>query len=213
MKSNFKIVMVGAPGSGKGTQSTKLAEKLCLPHISTGEIFRGYIASKHPLGKLIESYIGKGELVPDELVIDIVAERLKDDDCKNGFILDGFPRSIAQAEMLDKVLKIDCVINLEVHEEVLLNRLLGRRVCSSCGRITHVTALKRDGVCPFCCGTLSVRHDDTSETVKHRMRVYERETKPIVDFYHNKGNLINIDSDKQPEEVFENILKALNEIC
>ena len=213
MKNNLKIVMVGAPGSGKGTQSSKMTVEYGIPHISTGQIFRKKVASKHPLGKLIESYINKGEFVPDEIGIQIVIDRLKEEDCKNGFILDGFPRSLYQAELLEKMLEVDYVINLEISEQRLMDRLCGRRVCSACGLVTHVSALSGADVCPKCGSALNVREDDKVETIKHRMEVYERETKPIVDFYRKRGKLIDVNSDQDSDKVFEEIKEALNAVC
>lgn len=213
MKNNLKIVMVGAPGSGKGTQSSKMTVEYGIPHISTGQIFREKVASKHPLGKLIESYINKGEFVPDEIGIQIVIDRLKEEDCKNGFILDGFPRSLYQAELLEKMLEVDYVINLEISEQRLMDRLCGRRVCSACGLVTHVSALSGADVCPKCGSALNVREDDKVETIKHRMGVYERETKPIVDFYRKRGKLIDVNSDQDSDKVFEEIKEALSAVC
>lgn len=213
MKNGLKIVMVGAPGSGKGTQSTKIAEKYGIVHISTGDVFRACVSSDHPLGKLIESYISKGKLVPDELVIEMVKDRLSQDDCKNGFILDGFPRSIYQAEELEKITQIDCVINLEVSESILMERLCGRRSCRQCKHISHIEFIGDSTVCPVCGGELYIRDDDKPDTIHHRMEVYERETKPIVGFFEGKGSLLHIDANRPSQEVFASIVEALNTIC
>lgn len=213
MKNGLKIVMVGAPGSGKGTQSVKIAEKFSILHISTGDIFRACVASQHPLGKLIESYISKGKLVPDDCVIEMVKDRLAQDDCKNGFILDGFPRSVYQAEKLEEITHVDCVIDLEVDEAILMERLCGRRSCKQCRHISHVSLLNGSTTCPVCGGELYLRDDDKPDTIHHRMQVYEEETKPIVEFFEKKGTLVHINSNQSPEQVFADIVEALKTIC
>lgn len=213
MKNDLRIVMVGAPGSGKGTQSVQMAQQYGIPHISTGDIFRACVAGEHPLGKLIESYISKGKLVPDELVVQMVKDRLNQEDCKKGFILDGFPRSLSQAQELDKITQINCVIDLDVSESVLMARLCGRRSCAKCKNVSHVSLLNGQTTCPKCGGELYVRDDDKPETISHRLRVYESETKPIVDFYNKRGVLLKIDGNKPSKEVFVDIIEALKTRC
>ena len=213
MKSSLKIVMVGAPGSGKGTQASRMTKELNIPHISTGEIFREYIANKHPLGNKIKEFIDQGALVPDDVVLEIVSDRIGREDCKRGFIFDGFPRTLEQANALEQVSQIDYVINLDVPEERLMDRLTGRRTCKSCKHISHVSIIGDSMICPDCGGELTIRADDVPETVRKRLEVYESQTKPIIDFYKQRGKLIDVNSDQAPDKVFSDILEALGEKC
>ncbi len=204
----MNVILLGAPGAGKGTQAVRIAAAMNIPHISTGDIFRKNIKEKTPLGLKAKSYIDRGQLVPDEVVVEIVQQRIDEDDCKNGFLLDGFPRTIAQAEALDRLTNIDNVINLEVDLDKLVDRITGRRVCEKCGESYHVST-KKDDICEKCGGKLIQRADDTEETVKSRLNVYKNETAPLINFYKNQGVLKNVDGMKSIEEVFEEISKAL----
>ncbi len=204
----MNVILLGAPGAGKGTQAVRIAAAMNIPHISTGDIFRKNIKEKTPVGLKAKSYIDRGQLVPDEVVVEIVQQRIDEDDCKNGFLLDGFPRTIAQAEALDRLTNIDTVINLEVDLDKLVDRITGRRVCEKCGESYHVST-KKDDICEKCGGKLIQRADDTEETVKSRLNVYKNETAPLINFYKKQGVLKNVDGMKSIEEVFEEISKAL----
>ena len=204
----MNVILLGAPGAGKGTQAVRIAAAMNIPHISTGDIFRKNIKEKTPVGLKAKSYIDRGQLVPDEVVVEIVQQRIDEDDCKNGFLLDGFPRTIAQAEALDRLTNIDNVINLEVDLDKLVDRITGRRVCEKCGESYHVST-KKDDICEKCGGKLIQRADDTEETVKSRLNVYKNETAPLINFYKNQGVLKNVDGMMSIEEVFEEISKAL----
>ena len=214
----MKIIMLGAPGAGKGTQAKMIAEKYSVPHISTGDIFRANIKNGTELGKRAQEYMNRGELVPDDLVIEIATTRLLEDDCKNGFLLDGFPRTVYQAEKLDEFLaahgsKIDKVLDIAVEREELITRLTGRRVCKACGASYHLVNVppKTEGICDRCGGELMQRADDNIETVANRIDVYEAQTKPLVDYYENAGNIAHIDGATGLDNVFADIVKALGE--
>ncbi len=203
------IVLLGAPGAGKGTQAALIANEYNIPHISTGDIFRKNIKEGTELGKLAKSYIDAGQLVPDSLVIDLVADRLRQDDAKNGYILDGFPRTIAQAEALDKVADISVVIDIELPFETIIERLGGRLVCM-CGETSHVSLLGDSKTCPKCGAEMYVRNDDKPETVRARLEVYERQTAPLVEYYGKKGNMVSVDATVGTiEKVFEQVKKVL----
>lgn len=210
------ILFLGAPGAGKGTQAALISKKLGIPHISTGDIFREAVSLGTELGKKAKEYMDRGELVPDEIVIGIVKERISQDDCKNGFVLDGFPRTVAQAEALDAVLqemgmKIDHVFNVEVSEDEVVRRLTGRRTCKSCGAVYHVefNPPKEQGACDSCGSELYQRDDDREETVRNRMRVYQEKTAPLIDYYSGKGVLRNIMGEAPVEKVTEEIERFL----
>ena len=212
----MNLIMLGPPGAGKGTQAKMLVEKLGIPQISTGDMLRAAVAEGTELGKKAKEYMDKGQLVPDEVVIGIVKERLSKPDCEKGFILDGFPRTVPQAEALDKILeemgkRIDYVINIVVPDEEILKRLTGRRTCKKCGAMYHViyNPPKQEGVCDKCGGELYQRDDDKEETIKNRLKVYAEQTAPLVDYYRKKGVLVDIDGTKSINEIFEEILKAL----
>lgn len=214
----LRTILLGPPGAGKGTQAVKIVEKYNIPHISTGDIFRANIKNGTELGKRAQEYMNKGQLVPDDLVVEIATTRLLEDDCKDGFLLDGFPRTVYQAEKLDEFLenhgqKLDKVINLEVESKELITRLTGRRVCKSCGASFHVVNIppKKEGVCDLCGGELVQRADDTEETVKNRINVYQEQTMPLVEYYQKAGLLATIDGAKPLEETFASIVEALGE--
>ncbi|MFR5263123.1 MAG: adenylate kinase [Christensenellales bacterium] len=214
----LRTILLGPPGAGKGTQAVKIVEKYNIPHISTGDIFRENIKNQTELGKRAKAYMDRGELVPDELVVEIATDRLTKDDCKNGFLLDGFPRTIFQAEKLDEFLtqrgeKIDKVINIDVEKDALVKRITGRRVCKSCGASYHVVNIppKKDGICDLCSGELIQRADDTEETVLNRIDVYNKQTKPLVDYYDKAGVIINIDGNKDLDDVLADIIKGLEQ--
>lgn len=201
--------MLGAPGSGKGTHSQRLTEEFGIPQISTGDIFRKNLKEKTPLGLKIESILASGGLVPDDITIAIVENRLSEEDCKNGFILDGFPRSVAQAEALEKFCKIDYALNLDVDRTAVISRLSGRRFCPDCNGTFHVSTLSDDKVCPVCGGKLETRKDDSEETVKNRLKVYDETTFPLIDFYQKRGLLVTVDGNGTIDEVYLRICKAL----
>ena len=214
----MKIIMLGAPGAGKGTQAKKISEKYQIPHISTGDIFRANIKNGTELGKKAQEYMNRGELVPDDLVIEIATTRLLADDCAEGFLLDGFPRTVYQAEKLDEFLaahgsKIDKVLDIAVEKEELMVRLTGRRVCKACGASYHVVNIppKKEGICDVCGGPLVQRADDNAETVANRIEVYEAQTMPLIEYYEKAGNIAHIDGATGLESVFADIVKALGE--
>ena len=211
-----RTILLGPPGAGKGTQAVKIVEKYNIPHISTGDIFRENIKNGTPLGKKAQEYMNKGELVPDDLVIDLATSRLLEPDCKDGFLLDGFPRTVYQAEKLDEFLKahdskIDVVLDLAVEKEELITRLTGRRVCKACGASYHIVNIppKKEGVCDTCGGELIQRADDNLETVTNRIEVYEAQTMPLIDYYENAGNIAHIDGATGLDNVFKDIVKAI----
>ncbi len=214
----MNLVLLGPPGAGKGTQAAKIVEKYHIPHISTGDIFRANIKNGTELGKKAKEYMDKGELVPDDLVCEIATSRLLEDDCKEGFLLDGFPRTVYQAEKLDEFLanhgkKIDKVLDIAVEKEELMTRLIGRRVCKACGATYHVTNMppKKEGVCDKCGGELMQRADDTAETVENRIEVYNSQTMPLVEYYEKAGNIAHIDGAIGLENVFNSIVSVLGE--
>ncbi|NCA66643.1 MAG: adenylate kinase [Clostridia bacterium] len=208
----MKLIFLGAPGAGKGSQATLIKEAYSIPHISTGDIFRANIKGGTELGKLAKSYIDRGELVPDSVVIDIVKDRLLQEDCKNGFILDGFPRTVVQADALEEVAAIDAVINLVVENAVIIRRIAGRRMCS-CGESYNTATLTGPEICLKCGGTLYQRADDKEETVKNRLAVYDKETAPLIEYYRAKGLLIDIDCNNRTiSETDKDIRKLLESI-
>lgn len=209
----MNIILLGAPGAGKGTQATKISDRYGLPHISTGDIFRENIKNQTPIGLLAKSYTDKGQLVPDEVTCQIVEERLAREDCKNGYLLDGFPRTIAQAEALAKFAKIDAVININIDFSLLMARLCGRRVCKDCGESYHVSTLNGATTCSRCGGELYQRKDDNPETVGQRLDVYKDQTAPLIDYYTEKGLIVNfVGTDDPPEVLFNEIAKKLDEL-
>ncbi len=208
---SMNLILLGAPGAGKGTQATKIAERYGLVHISTGDIFRANIKNGTPIGKLAKSYIDKGELVPDEVTCDIVKDRLTWEDCRNGYLLDGFPRNLFQAETLDTFATIDGVVNINIDQALLLDRLCGRRVCKDCGESYHVSTLRGATVCARCGGELYQRKDDNPETVAARLEVYNAQTAPLIEYYTKKGIILNVTGTEAPAEVlFEDVKKLLD---
>lgn len=212
----MKIIMLGAPGAGKGTQAKMLADKYGIPHISTGDIFRANIKNNTELGKKAKGYMDAGQLVPDELVVDLVVDRIKNKDCMKGFILDGFPRTIPQAEALDYALnnqneKIDYAINVDVPDENIIQRMSGRRACVGCGATYHLVynPTKKEGICDKCGQALILREDDKPETVKKRLQVYHDQTQPLIDHYEKKGALLTVDGTQDINDVFTSITKVL----
>ena len=212
----MKIVMLGAPGAGKGTQAEMLAEKYGIPHISTGDIFRMNIKNGTELGKEAKTYMDQGLLVPDELTVRILLDRVAKDDCKNGCLLDGFPRNIPQANVLEEALsklgdKIDYAINVEVPDDNIIRRMSGRRACLACGATYHIEHVppKKEGICDKCGEELVLRDDDRPETVGNRLQVYKDQTQPLIEFYEKKGVLHNVDGTKNMNEVFEAIVTIL----
>ena len=205
----MNIILLGAPGAGKGTQATRISEKFSLPHISTGDIFRDNIKRGTEIGLLAKSYTDKGQLVPDEVTCKIVEGRLKEKDCAAGYLLDGFPRNLFQAEELDKFSKVDAVINIDVDLSLLMARLCGRRVCKNCGESYHVDFLGGKTTCERCGGELYQRKDDNEETVGNRLEVYTGQTAPLIDYYEKKGVLHNVNGVGAIDEVFARTCAAL----
>lgn len=212
----MKIIMLGAPGAGKGTQAKKIAAKYNIPHISTGDIFRANIKNGTELGMEAKKYMDQGLLVPDELTVRILLDRVAQDDCKNGYVLDGFPRTIPQAEVLDSELTklgdhIDYAINVDVPDENIVKRMSGRRACLTCGATYHIEHVppKKEGICDVCGSELVLRDDDKPETVKNRLNVYHEQTQPLIDFYTEKGVLKTVDGTVPMEEVFAAITAIL----
>ena len=212
----MKIIMLGAPGAGKGTQAKMIADKYGVPHISTGDIFRANIKNGTELGKKAKQYMDQGALVPDELTCDLVMDRIQQDDCKNGFVLDGFPRTIPQAEALDAALgkineKMDYAIDVDVPDENIVNRMSGRRACLNCGATYHLISIppKVEGICDRCGSEIVLREDDKPETVQKRLKVYHEQTQPLIDYYKNQGILKSVDGTQPMDEVFKAIVTIL----
>lgn len=212
----MKIIMLGAPGAGKGTQAKMIAEKYSVPHISTGDIFRANIKNGTELGMEAKKYMDQGLLVPDELTVKILLDRVAEDDCRNGYVLDGFPRTIPQAEVLDKALdglgdKIDYAVDVDVPDGNIVKRMSGRRACLTCGATFHIEHVppKKEGICDSCGNELVLRDDDKPETVLNRLKVYHEQTQPLIEFYTKKGILKTVDGTKPMQEVFRSIVSIL----
>ena len=213
----MKIIMLGAPGAGKGTQAQMIAEKYGIPHISTGDIFRANIKNGTELGKKAKEYMDKGELVPDELTVLLLLDRVANEDCKNGYVLDGFPRTIPQADVLDTELtklgdKVDYAVNVDVPDENIVRRMSGRRACLKCGATYHIEHIKpkTEGICDKCGSELVQRPDDKPETVQNRLSVYHEQTQPLIDYYNNKNILKTVDGTQDMQKVFNDIVGILN---
>lgn len=214
--SDLRIILLGPPGAGKGTQAKSISQAYSIPHISTGDIFRKNISEKTPLGVEAKGYMDRGQLVPDELTINLVKDRLVNEDCKNGFLLDGFPRTLLQAEALDVFLNerkmdIDAALLINVPSTIIIERMTGRRICPECGASYHIKNIppKVDGICDLCGANLIQRKDDNEETVKERLDVYEKQTQPLIEYYREKGKLIEVDGTKDINEVFNDIREML----
>ncbi len=212
----MRLVLLGPPGVGKGTQASSIVKKYDIPHISTGDIFRENIKNGTALGITAKEYMDKGLLVPDELVVSIVKDRLSKDDCKEGFLLDGFPRTVEQAEALDSELsqmgiKLDKVVNIDADEDILIERVTGRRICKTCGATYHINNMppKVEGICDIDQGTLYQRDDDKVETVKTRIQVYLKQTQPLIKYYTDKGLILDVDGTRPIDEVFKTIVDSL----
>ncbi len=212
----MKIIMLGAPGAGKGTQAKQIADKYSIPHISTGDIFRANLKAGTELGKKAKEYMDQGLLVPDELTCDLVMDRIGQDDCKNGFVLDGFPRTIPQAQALDAALakineKMDYAIDVDVPDENIVNRMSGRRACLNCGATYHIVSIptKVEGICDRCGNKVVLRNDDQPETVKKRLDVYHEQTQPLIDYYKEQNILKTVDGTQPMENVFGAIVEIL----
>ena len=214
----MKIIMLGAPGAGKGTQAKKIAEKYGIPHISTGDIFRANIKNQTELGMKAKAYMDQGALVPDELTLELIMDRFTNDDCKNGYVLDGFPRTIPQAEALTKALAdkqdaVDYAINVDVPDEAIVTRMSGRRACLACGGTYHIkfNPTKVEGICDACGGELVLRNDDKPETVQKRLDVYHEQTQPLIDYYQTQNILKEVDGTLPLEDVFRAIIAILED--
>ena len=205
----MNVILLGPPGAGKGTQAVRIAEKYQIPHISTGDIFRKNIKEQTPIGVVAKSYIDKGQLVPDEVVIEIVRQRLAEKDCEKGYLLDGFPRTTFQAEALAGFTTVDTVLNLDIDLNLLMKRLTGRRVCSACGESFHVSFIGDAKECSNCGGALIQRADDNEETVNNRLVAYTNQTAPLIDYYTKQGTLKNVQADGKIDEVFAAITRVL----
>ena len=214
----MKIIMLGAPGAGKGTQAKMIADKYQIPHVSTGDIFRANIKNGTELGKKAKTYMDAGELVPDELTVDLLMDRISQPDCANGYVLDGFPRTIPQAECLEKALEerqeaVDFAIDVEVPDDSIIKRMSGRRACLNCGATYHIVHIptKVEGICDRCGSPLVLRDDDRPETLKNRLAVYHQQTRPLIDFYSSRKVLHEVDGTQSMEKVFADIVKVLGE--
>ena len=214
----MKIIMLGAPGAGKGTQAIKIAEKYGIPHISTGDILRANMANKTELGIVVKTYMDQGMLVPDDLIVDVLIDRVQQDDCVNGYVLDGFPRTIPQAEELDKALEaqgdaVGYVINVDVPDENIVKRMSGRRACINCGATYHLeyAAPEKEGVCDTCGHEIVLRKDDKPETVLKRLGIYHKQTQPLIDYYKEAGILKTVDGTQNMDVVFNEIVSILGE--
>ncbi|MCD6510010.1 MAG: adenylate kinase [Thermoprotei archaeon] len=209
----MNIVLLGPPGVGKGTYAGRLSERYGIPHISTGDILREEIKRDSELGRKVKKYVERGELVPDSIIIEVIKERLAADDCRKGFILDGFPRTLNQARALDNIVRVDVVFNFVAPKEVIIERLSGRRICRKCGAIYHIRYKppKKPGVCDICGGELYQREDDKPEVIERRLEVYKEQTAPLIDYYSKKGLLVDIDASKEVNEVIAQCERILRE--
>ncbi len=210
----MRIILLGAPGAGKGTQAAQIEKEYNIPAISTGQIIRDAIAAKTALGDKMKGFIDRGELVPDDIVVEMVKERLKEPDCKNGYILDGFPRTISQAIIMEKLpIPIDVALELDVDEDIIVERLSGRRVCAECGATYHIShnPSEKEGICDKCGGALKTREDDVPEIIRHRLLVYHEQTKPLKEFYEERGKLVTVVGCDEVSDTTRALVKALRE--
>lgn len=207
----MKLILLGAPGCGKGTQAGYISKKYDLPHVSTGDIFRENIKNMTPIGVKVKAVMDTGNLCPDDLTVEIVKDRLEKPDCNNGYLLDGFPRNLFQAEQLDKFNSPDKVINIEVDFDKIEKRITGRRSCDSCKGSFHIDFIGDTSICPTCGGKLTIRKDDNVETVKERLSVYKAQTEPLVKYYSEKGKLLTVDGNGSVDEVYSLIIKGLSQ--
>ncbi len=214
----MRLVLLGPPGAGKGTQAELILKYFKIPHISTGDILREHIKNNTALGQKVKEYTDSGRLVPDDIILEIVQDRISKDDCSNGFLFDGFPRTIAQAEALDSILaekgiELDFVINLDVEDQIIIDRILNRRFCPKCGKIYNLklNPPKKDNICDDCNVELQQRKDDKLEVIKNRLEVYRQQTQPLITYYNSKNILINVPGDDTPEHIFEQIKKAIED--
>jgi len=209
----MRLVFLGAPGVGKGTYASRVKDALNIPHISTGDLLRREVEAESELGKEAKRYMDAGDLVPDELVIELLRQRLAKDDCNNGFILDGFPRKIEQAEKLSDVTDIDKVVYFKASRETIIARLSGRRTCKNCGRIFHTINIppKTEGICDSCGGELIQRSDEREDVVAERLKIYEEKTQPLIDYYKEKGKLLEVNGEGKPEDIVEDTVQKLRE--
>ena len=205
----MKLIFLGPPGAGKGTQALGVSSKLKVPHISTGDMLRAAVKNQTPTGLAAKQFMDAGRLVPDAVLIDMVRERFSMDDCRNGYLLDGFPRTVDQAEALEEISPPDAVVNISVPDEKLLERLAGRRVCPKCMGTFHISKLNDERICPVCKSELIHREDDKPETITRRLKVYREQTAPLIGYYESKGKLRTVDGDNRPEEVLLSILASL----
>lgn len=205
----MNVIFLGPPGSGKGTHAQKISESMGIPRLSTGDMLRENIKAETGLGLEAKAYMDAGKLVPDELVIDMLKERLAKDDCKNGVIFDGFPRTVRQAEELDQITQIDRVVNLDIADQSIVERMAGRRVCPACGFTSHISWMGDTTTCPKCNAIMTQRADDAPETVLERLRVYHEQTKPLIDYYQKRGLLRTVDSDGEVGDVERRVREAL----
>lgn len=210
----MNIIFLGPPGAGKGTHAADFSKELGVPHISTGDIFREAVKNQTPVGLKAKEYMDRGELVPDDVVVEVVLDRLKRGDCQNGYILDGFPRSLPQAEMLSKAVTLTAVIYFQTSKEVIFMRLTGRRICKQCGKGYHVKNIppKVEGICDDCGGELYQRKDDSVDTIEHRLKVYNEETKALIDYYKNEGILIQVNGDYEKQEGHEELKEVFKKL-
>lgn len=210
----MKLIFLGPPGVGKGTIAKMVMAKYKIPQISTGDLFRANMKNQTELGLKAKEFIDKGELVPDEVTVGMVEERIKEDDCANGYIFDGFPRTIGQADELEKIEKVDKVINFVASDEIIIDRLSGRRTCGKCGAIFHIKNVppKESGICDKCGGELVQRSDETEEVITNRLEVYKEQTEPLIDYYRKKGMLIDVDANTDPDTIFKETLTVLETI-
>ncbi|MAE42681.1 adenylate kinase [Candidatus Woesearchaeota archaeon] len=208
----MNIILLGPPGVGKGTVAGKLSEKFSFPHIATGDMLRENVAQKTELGMEAKNHMDKGLLVPDDVVIEMIKERLQKKDCEKGFILDGFPRTINQADQIGSFTKMDKVVNLHVSDELIIKRLGRRRICSECGSIYHLEYMKpkKEGICDKCSGKLHQRKDDKPDAIINRLEVYRKETEPLIKYYQDKKLIVNVDGSGTPEEVFELVVEDIS---